>query len=110
MTVPFCINPALPEEADPESRDFDIVHLSKSQLDAFSANIVSSLQAGCFFGSLFASPLSDRFGRRITLALAAITFCIGSAMQTASSGNKNVMYTARAIGGLVSCLYVLLPC
>ena len=109
MITPFCINHVVLESANPESSDFDILHLSKGQLDSFSANIVSTLQAGCFFGSLFASPLSDRFGRRITLALAGLTFCIGSAMQTASNGNRNVMYAGRAIGGIVSYLYICLP-
>lgn len=73
--------------------------------NAFSANIVSLLQAGCFFGSLAAAPTGDRLGRRLALGLGAIAFIIGSIMQTASAGNKAVMFVGRAIGGLVSAYF-----
>jgi MFS family permease len=103
MTLPSCVSPVVLEEVlTVISSDFDILNLTQAQLNSFSANIVSTLQAGCFFGSLFAAPLSDQYGRRITLTLAGLVFCIGSAMQTASGGNRNVMYIGRAIGGFVS--------
>lgn len=79
------------------NRDF---HLSENT-DAFSANIISLLQAGCFFGSLAAGPLGDKVGRKIALMLAGAVFCIGSLMQTVSHGNVAVMFTGRAVGGLV---------
>ncbi|KAE8139772.1 hypothetical protein BDV38DRAFT_280690 [Aspergillus pseudotamarii] len=45
-------------------KDFGLEHASKSVEDAFAANIVSLLQAGCF-GALISAPLSDRFGRSL---------------------------------------------
>lgn len=75
---------------------------STSVQDAFSANIVSLLQAGCFFGSLAAAPIGDKLGRRIALGLGAVVFTAGSIMQVASSGNTAVMFVGRFVGGLVS--------
>ena len=92
-------------------RDFKLHNASKATKDAFSANVVSLLQAGCFFGSLAAAPIGDRLGRRIALGLGAIAFLVGSIMQTASAGSKAVMFVGRAIGGLVSnlALYIVTP-
>lgn len=76
-------------------------HLSGNE-DAFSANIVSLLQAGCFFGSLIAGPLGDKIGRRWALICSGVVFCVGSILQTCSFGSVPAMFTGRAIGGLVS--------
>jgi len=89
----------------PFKHDFGLLDASQATSDAFSANIVSLLQAGCFFGSLAVAPLGDRFGRRPALMIAGVAFCIGSLMQTVSYGLVSVMYIGRAIGGLV-CLLV----
>jgi len=62
---------------------------------------VSLLQAGCFFGSLAAGQIGDKFGRKWALIMSGIIFCIGSLMQTVSYGNVPVMFTGRAVGGLV---------
>lgn len=82
-------------------RDFGLDGASDSEKNSFSANIVSLLQAGCFFGSLAAAPVGDKLGRRLALGLGAIAFIVGSTMQTASAGNKPVMFVGRAIGGIV---------
>lgn len=86
----------------PFTNDFGLTNASVATTNAFSANIVSLLQAGCFFGSLAVGPLGDRFGRKIALIVAGVTFCIGSLMQTASHGIVALMFLGRAIGGLVS--------
>jgi MFS family permease len=86
----------------PFEEDFGLLHASQSTSDAFSANIVSLLQAGCFVGSLAVAPIGDRYGRRIALIIAGVLFCIGSLMQTVSFGNVAAMFIGRAIGGLVS--------
>lgn len=75
-------------------------HLSGNE-DAFSANIVSLLQAGCFFGSLIAGQVGDKIGRKWALICAGAIFCVGSILQTCSFGNVPVMFTGRAVGGLV---------
>lgn len=87
---------------EPFKRDFGLLNASEATSDGFSANIVSLLQAGCFFGSLAVAPLGDRYGRKISLIIAGILFCIGSLMQTVSYGLVAVMFVGRAIGGLVS--------
>ncbi|KAG9656104.1 general substrate transporter, partial [Aureobasidium melanogenum] len=84
----------------PFLKDFGLTHASASAKDAFSANIVSLLQAGCFFGSLAVAPLGDRFGRKPALIVAGLIFCAGSLMQTVSFGHIAAMYVGRAIGGL----------
>lgn len=76
--------------------------MSQSQRDAFTANVVSLLQAGCFFGALGTGPFADRFGRRVGLFAASAFFIVGSAMQTGAGGHKALLYAGRAIGGVVS--------
>ncbi|KAB8261836.1 general substrate transporter [Aspergillus pseudonomiae] len=91
-------------------KDFGLEHASKSAEDAFAANIVSLLQAGCFFGSLISAPLSDRFGRKLALALAGLTFCVGTAMQVASLRREAVMFVGRFVCGLaVGAASMLVP-
>lgn len=85
----------------PFLKDFHLMHASQSEIDAFSANIVSLLQAGCFVGALSVAPLGDKLGRRPSLFVAGILFCIGSQMQTVSFGHVWAMFLGRAIGGLV---------
>ena len=86
----------------PFKEDFGLAYASQATSDAFSANIVSLLQAGCFFGSLAVAPIGDRWGRRIALIIAGVLFNIGSLMQTVSFGKVAPMFLGRAIGGLVS--------
>lgn len=83
-------------------RDFGLKGASVKTTDAFAANIVSLLQAGCFFGSLLAAPLGDKLGRRITLMITGIVFSAGSLCQVLSFGSTTAMFVGRAIGGLVS--------
>lgn len=86
----------------PFEEAFGLADAPQGESDAFSANIVSLLQAGCFFGSLAAAPLGDRLGRKAALMIAGVAFCIGSLMQTVSQGIVGLMFAGRAIGGLVS--------
>jgi MFS family permease len=86
----------------PFMKDFHLTHASQAEKDAFSANIISLLQAGCFFGALAVAPVGDKWGRRPSLFFAGILFCIGSLMQTVSFGRVWAMFLGRAIGGLVS--------
>ena len=65
-----------------------------------SANIVSVMQAGAFFGALLANPVSDRFGRKTGLLLAAVFAAVGGMMQAASSGSLGCLYAGRVIEGL----------
>lgn len=87
-------------------RDFDLIGASQSAQNAFSANIVSLLQAGCFFGALAAAPLGDKLGRRIALALGAISFIVGSIMQVALAGSKPLMFVGKVLDGMLSYQYI----
>lgn len=89
----------------PFVNDFGLADASEGTTNAFSANIVSLLQAGCFFGSLAVAPLGDKFGRRPALMVAGIIFCIGSLMQTVSDGIVAVIFVGRFVGGLVGHLH-----
>ena len=50
-----------------------------------SAEIVSILSAGTFFGALGAAPVADRIGRRLALIAACCVFTFGVILQTAAT-------------------------
>jgi SP family sugar:H+ symporter-like MFS transporter len=63
-------------------------------------NIVSVLQAGCFFGAMASFYVSDTFGRKKALIIADIIFIVGSLVQTLIfGGNIAQLYVGRVIGG-----------
>jgi SP family sugar:H+ symporter-like MFS transporter len=63
-------------------------------------NIVSVLQAGCFFGAMASFYISDTFGRKWALIIADVIFIIGSLVQTLIfGGNLPQLYVGRVIGG-----------
>lgn len=64
-----------------------------------SANIVSTYQAGCFFGALLAYPLAQRFGRKPTLVGSGLIFCLGAAIMFAAKSTLAPFYVGRIIGG-----------
>ncbi|KAJ5966269.1 hypothetical protein N7481_012983 [Penicillium waksmanii] len=73
---------------------------SKEALASLSANIVSTFQAGCFFGAILVSYFTEKFGRRIPLVSCGILFNLGVVLQLASSGNVGLIYGGRALTGL----------
>lgn len=77
------------------SSKYGLTGLSKTAQANLSANIVSTLQAGCFFGALLASPAADRYGRRYALLGAATLGIVGVIMQTAAAGHLEAMYIGR---------------
>lgn len=65
-------------------------------------NIVSVLQAGCFFGATASFYVSDTFGRKRALIAADAIFIIGSIVQTLCAiGTTSLtqLYIGRVIGG-----------
>ncbi|KAH8897951.1 MFS sugar transporter-like protein [Thozetella sp. PMI_491] len=85
---------------DPFVADYNLGDTKTPASQDLAANIVSTLQAGCFAGSLIASPLTDRYGRKWCLAVIAWIILAGVAMQAASSGHLAPMYVGRFIAGL----------
>jgi SP family sugar:H+ symporter-like MFS transporter len=70
---------------------------------SLEGNIVSVLQAGCFFGAMSSFYLSDKLGRKRALFLADLIFIVGSIIQTTcalGAGNDLAqLYVGRVIGG-----------
>ena len=65
-------------------------------------NIVSVLQAGCFFGAMSSFFISDKFGRRTALFIADAIFMLGSVLQVCSglhTTSLSLLYVGRVIGG-----------
>lgn len=58
----------------------------------------SILSAGTFFGAIIAGDVADFIGRRLTIILGCVIFCIGGILETASTG-LNVMVGGRLVAG-----------
>jgi MFS family permease len=61
-------------------RDFGLNNRSESETDTLEGNIVSTFQAGCFFGSLLTFPLAEKFGRKLATIIAVSIFCVGGSL------------------------------
>ncbi|PWN50110.1 sugar transporter [Violaceomyces palustris] len=77
-----------------------------SELANLKGNIVSVLQAGCFFGAASGLYLPHTFGRKPTMLFAGIIFIIGSLIQVlcrlgsqSASSALGQLYAGRVIGG-----------
>lgn len=73
--------------------------------DDESATRTSSLsvglqQLGAFVACFIAWPLTDRLGRKKTLMLSSLVFCIGALIQTINTHSLAAFYVARVIAGL----------
>ncbi|KAE8350042.1 general substrate transporter [Aspergillus coremiiformis] len=85
---------------DPFKGQYGLEGLGAVEEANLSANIVSTLQAGCFFGALISSPVADKWGRKTGLIIASLIAIVGVIMQVAASGRLEVMYIGRLINGL----------
>ena len=81
-------------------KKYGIDRLSKTEVADLSANIVSTLQAGCFVGALAAAPIADKWGRKPALIAAAVVVFLGVVMQASADGYLAPMYIGRFIAGL----------
>ncbi|KAH9221898.1 general substrate transporter [Leptodontidium sp. 2 PMI_412] len=79
---------------------FGLATAKGTELAALKANIVSTFQAGCFFGAILCYWMSEKLGRRIPLMICGCVFNIGVIMQMASSGTIGLIYAGRAFTGL----------
>ncbi|KAF2648771.1 general substrate transporter [Lophiostoma macrostomum CBS 122681] len=73
-----------------------------SDFSNLQGNIVSVLQAGCFFGALSSFYVSDNFGRKWALIFGDVMFLLGSIIQTCCAINTTglaQLYVGRVIGG-----------
>jgi len=71
--------------------------------------VVSVFTGGAFFGAAIAGPFGDWFGRRLTIMLGAIVFCLGGGLQTGAQG-LGFLYSGRLIAGLgVGIMVMIIP-
>ncbi|KAI2463022.1 general substrate transporter [Annulohypoxylon bovei var. microspora] len=73
---------------------------ASEQSAALSANIVSTFQAGCFFGAILMSYFTEKFGRKFPLITCGLVYNIGTIVQVASTGSIGMVYAGRALTGL----------
>lgn len=66
-------------------RDFGLVGVSARARDTLQGNIVSTFQAGTFFGALLTFPLAEKFGRRRAIMFAAAIFLLGGSIMVSKS-------------------------
>ncbi|KAJ7120579.1 general substrate transporter [Mycena crocata] len=74
-----------------------------SKTNAVSANVVSVLQAGAFFGALGSAPISAKIGRKWTLVIFTFIFSIGAILTTVAKSPSNglaMIYAGRVISGV----------
>jgi MFS family permease len=70
---------------------------------------VSVFTGGAFFGAAVAGITANRLGRRWTIILGSLIFCLGGALQT-SAQNIGYLYGGRSIAGLgVGVLVMIIP-
>ncbi|THZ50139.1 general substrate transporter, partial [Aureobasidium pullulans] len=81
-------------------RDFGLAGASAHHRDNVKGNIVSTFQAGCFFGALLTFPFAERYGRRFTVMAASAVFLVGATLMTAANGTMNMVIAGRAVAGL----------
>uniref|UniRef100_A0A0D2XKZ8 Quinate transporter n=1 Tax=Fusarium oxysporum (strain Fo5176) TaxID=660025 RepID=A0A0D2XKZ8_FUSOF len=79
---------------------FGLSDVSGTTLASLKANIVSTFQAGCFFGAILCHGATERLGRKYTLVACGIIFDVGVVLQLVSSGHIGLIYAGRAITGL----------
>ncbi|CAA7266660.1 unnamed protein product [Cyclocybe aegerita] len=75
----------------------------QKRVDAVSSNVVSVLQAGAFFGALGSAPLSAKIGRKYTLFLFSVIFCVGAILTTVAETPERGLaeiYAGRVIAGI----------
>ncbi|GAA6035524.1 hypothetical protein JCM8097_000298 [Rhodosporidiobolus ruineniae] len=82
--------------------EFGLATKSATEFAAISANIVSTYQGGCFFGSLLGYPAGQLLGRRWGLMLSALVFCLGAGVMLAADGARGLgpIYGGRIVAGL----------
>ena len=67
--------------------DYGLSKVTGVPLADLQANIVTTLQCGCFVGALVAAFLADKLGRRMALMIAATCAIVGTVCQAAASGH-----------------------
>ncbi|KAI9697336.1 MAG: hypothetical protein M1820_007842 [Bogoriella megaspora] len=84
-------------------------HTDKQSWANETGAVVSVFTGGAFFGAGFAGPIGDWLGRRKTIMMGALIFCLGGGLQTGAQ-SLSYLYAGRAISGLgVGFLVMIIP-
>lgn len=84
--------------SDDKNSDYQL-YLKTFHLTARDQSLTTSiLSAGTFFGAIIAGDVADHIGRRSTIIMGCLIFCIGGIFETASTGLA-VMCVGRVICG-----------
>ncbi|KAE8152292.1 general substrate transporter [Aspergillus avenaceus] len=83
---------------------------SKFEADSTETGLVVSLfTAGAFAGAAFAGPTGDWIGRRLTISVGCVIFCLGGGLQTGAR-TVHYLYSGRFLAGLgVGFLTMIIP-
>lgn len=81
-------------------RDFNLLNVSSKARDTLQGNIVSTFQAGCFFGALLTFPLAEKIGRKKAIMFSSLVFLVGGTLMTAAHGKIGMLISGRAVAGL----------
>ncbi|KAL5341794.1 general substrate transporter [Aspergillus crustosus] len=77
--------------------------------DTETGLVVSMFTAGAFFGAAFAGPTGDYLGRRWTIIIGAVVFCLGGGLQTGAR-TIDYLYSGRFFAGVgVGFLTMIVP-
>lgn len=79
---------------------FGLASVSGNELVELKANIISTFQAGCFFGVILCHFLTGGLGRRWTLIICGMVFNIGAILQVAFPGIVGMIYGGIVLTGL----------
>lgn len=84
------------------THEFHFGRLTDPERNLLSANIVSTYQAGAFFGAFFAYPVAHFWGRKKGLILAALVFILGAGLMLGANGSRGLglIYAGRVLCGL----------
>lgn len=80
-------------------KEFGLDTSTGNELAALKANIVSTFQAGCFFGVLLCYYLVEKLGRRWVLLGCGALFDVGAILQLVAAGKVGLIYAGRALTG-----------
>lgn len=82
--------------------EFKFGEMSADHLALVKANIVSVYQAGAFWGALFAYITNHYFGRKISLYIYSVVFCLGAGMMLGANADRGLglIYGGRVLAGI----------
>ncbi|KAJ5808640.1 hypothetical protein N7474_009909 [Penicillium riverlandense] len=78
-------------------KDMGITAETQTNVSSLSASL---LQAGAFFSCFFVWPFTARYGRRLSIVLAAMIFNVGAILQLFHANGVATWYAGRVIAGI----------